>query len=77
MIYELFIFAYIPSNCPVHLFLFSNETNYMNFKNYEPYKATYTSCSPVHLTNTTFSTTFTLNVSEPSLYYVGIEIVMV
>ena len=74
MIYELLIFVDIPSDCPARLFLFSNEKNYMSFKNYGPYKATYTSCSPVHSPNTTFSTTYTLNVTEPSLYYVGIEI---
>ena len=74
LIYELLIFVDIPSDCPARLFLFSNEKSYMNFKNYEPYKATYTSCLPVHSPNTTFSMTYTLNITQPSLYYVGIEI---
>ena len=74
LLYDLLIFISTHSNCPARLFLFTNEIEYMNFKNYKPYKGINTSCSLRHLMNDTINTIFTLNITEPSLYYVAIEI---
>ena len=74
LVYDLLIFISTHSNCPARLFLFNDIIQYMNFKNYKPYKGIHTSCSLRHLTNGTINTIFTLNITEPSLFYVGIEI---
>ena len=74
IVYDLLIFINTHSNCPARLFLFNNVIEYMNFKNYKPFKGTHTSCLLRHLMDHTINTIFTLNITEPSLYYVGIEI---
>ena len=77
LLYDLIISADTVSKCYARLYLFSDDTNYNNFKNYQVFKspkAYISSCFQVNKLNTETKIMWAFNITEPSLYYVGVEI---
>ena len=56
-------------SCPCKLFLFDNEVDYMNFKNYNPFTS-----SDVSSCLMESNSTWTFDVTQASSYYIGLEI---